>query len=388
MALILRDIYEATRQHFQLELIAGGDGLDRPMNWVYVSEDYTTSNFLHGGELIITTGVISGGRSAWLLRMLHHITQQHTCGLIINEGPYLNRTQISQEVLDFCNQNGFPLFLMPWHVHIYDVTRDYCDRIFTHNQHQEALRRAFETLLDPQGEQGPALRLLGDNGFSPQNPCCAVLFPIGSVTQPNTLLSHQLNTFLLPFSVPSFLLLHNQALILICQCDQPSAVRPAAEELQKQLSAFFPQPLAAGIGGQSPTLALLARSVEQAQAALSWAKGQSLPLACYDDMGFFRLLLEVKDRTFLASYVQELLGPVLQYDDQHGTDLTGTLYLYLLHNRSIQAVAAAAFCHRNTVSHRLGLLQEKLGYQLEDPMACFQLLTAFQVREFLRFLPF
>lgn len=387
MALILKDVYEATRQRFQLELIAGAAGLDRPMNWVYVSEDYTTSNFLHGGELIITTGVISGGRSSWLLRMLHHIVQQHTCGLVVNEGPYLSRSQISQEVLAFCDQHRFPLFLMPWHIHIYDVTRDYCDRIFTDTQHREALRQAFETLLDRQADQRQALRLLADNGFSPSSPCWAVLFRMGPVTQPSTLLSHQLNTFLLPFPFPAFLLLHHQDLLFLCQPDQAAAVRAAAQALQKRLPSFFAQPLSAGVGGKSPSLALLSRSVDQAQAALLWAQRQGLSLACYDDMGFFRLLLEVKDRSFLSSYAQELLGPVLHYDEQHGSDLARTLYLYLIHNGSIQEVAAASFCHRNTVGHRLRLLQDKLGYHLEDPITCFQLLTAFQTADFLQLLP-
>ena len=161
-------------------------------------------------------------------------------------------------------------------------------------------------------------------------------------------------------------------------------MRRAAESLQKRLPAFFSQTLTAGIGGQSPTLSLLSRSVSQAQAALLWAQHQGMSLASYDDMGFFRLLLDVKDHASLDAYVQELLGPVQEYDTQHQSDLSHTLYLYLIHHGSIKDVAEAAFCHRNTVTHRLNLLKEKLGYHLEDPMTCFQLLAAFQIVDFLQ----
>ena len=54
MALILGSIYEETRQRFQLTLAAGEAGLRSPVKWVYVAEDYTTADFLRGGELIIT----------------------------------------------------------------------------------------------------------------------------------------------------------------------------------------------------------------------------------------------------------------------------------------------------------------------------------------------
>ena len=37
-------------------MIAGKTGIDHIMNWVYVSEDSSTHDFLKGGELIITTG--------------------------------------------------------------------------------------------------------------------------------------------------------------------------------------------------------------------------------------------------------------------------------------------------------------------------------------------
>lgn len=383
MSLTVKDIYEATHQRFHLELAAGTSGLTRPMNWVYVLEDYTISNFLHGNELIITTGVMSGGQSSWLLDMLHHIIQAHTCGLIINEGPYLNRKQISQDVLNFCNENHFPLFLMPWRIHIYDVTRDYCDRIFTDAQHRETLHQAFNTLLDPQADHRQALQLLADNNFSPAKPCWAVLFHMGSTTQPNLLLQSRLHPLLWSFDFPAFLLIDHQHLIFICQPEHADDVRRAAETLQKHLPVFFSHPLPAGIGGQSSSLSLLSHSVKQAQAALLWAQHQGYSLASYDDMGFFRLLLEINDHERLTAYVQELLGPVQDYDSQHQSALTHTLYLYLIHKGSIKDIADAAFCHRNTVAHRLHLLKDKLGYQLDDPMTCFQLLSAFQVAEYL-----
>lgn len=207
MALLLRDVYEDTRQRFQLQLLAGERGLTNCMRWVYVSEDYTTSEFLYGGELILTTGVLSGKDEGWLLKLLHSIFRQHACGLIVNEGPYLDRKSIPPEVLDFCNAEGFPLFTMPWHIHIYDITRDYCDRIFTDARRDEAIGRAFLTLLDRDAAQGPALRLLADQGFAPQGPYYVVQLQISPEAPADPVLRDWISGFLLPH--PAFALLEN-----------------------------------------------------------------------------------------------------------------------------------------------------------------------------------
>ena len=39
MAILLRDLYKETKSTYGLDLIAGEEGLDHLMNWVYISED-------------------------------------------------------------------------------------------------------------------------------------------------------------------------------------------------------------------------------------------------------------------------------------------------------------------------------------------------------------
>lgn len=380
MALILHNIYNQTKQKFKLQLIAGEGGLKNCMRWVYVSEDYTTSDFLHGGELIITTGVISGGSSDWLMHMLHRIIKQNACGLIINEGPYLNRNQISKEVLDFCNENNFPLFLMPWHIHIYDITRDYCDRIFTDTRQNEAICEAFLTLLNNETESSKAIDLLTDYGFSQED--LYYIVQLQSSSRINLIIKDLIQSFLFEYSV--FMLEKNQSFILIFYSYQLNDVQQIIKKLQDLIKTCLSNcNIFSGISGQIKSLNMLSKGLEQAQSALSWYKSLNISIGCYDDMGFFRLLLEIKNREFLKNYVNEQLGAVIKYDENHKSDFLQTLYLYLIHKGSIQEIAADSFFHRNTISHRLYLLRNKLGYKLDDSKVCFELLVAFQIKEFL-----
>ena len=122
MALSLRRIFQETRHRYHLELVCGEEGLDNIMSWVYISEDIHTSDFLQGGELIITTGVSGHQSSSWLSRLICTLIAHNTCGLILNIGPYIKREDISDEILSLCKQANFPLFVMPWNIRIADIT--------------------------------------------------------------------------------------------------------------------------------------------------------------------------------------------------------------------------------------------------------------------------
>ena len=58
MPLTLNELYIQTKHQYHLSMIAGETGIDHIMNWVYVSEDSSTHDFLKGGELIITRAKI------------------------------------------------------------------------------------------------------------------------------------------------------------------------------------------------------------------------------------------------------------------------------------------------------------------------------------------
>ena len=85
----------------------------------------------------------------------------------------------------------------------------------------------------------------------------------------------------------------------------------------------------------------------------------------------------------LREYVNDTLGSIITYDEQHHTNYLETLNQNLLCDGSIQKIAGALFCHRNTVNYRVRILREDLHLALDDPSTRFELMTAFQVRSYL-----
>lgn len=103
----------------------------------------------------------------------------------------------------------------------------------------------------------------------------------------------------------------------------------------------------------------------------------------FDNLGFYKILLSVSDRSLLTDYVNRLLGSVLEYDRQHNSNYTDTLYQYLLCDGSIVRIADALYCHRNTVNYRVKILKETLHYSLDDIHTRYELFIAYQIQDFL-----
>ena len=71
------------------------------VQWVHTVEDSEVGDFLHGGELIFSTG-IANKNDDWLLPFVRTLIDKNVSGLVLNTGPYI--TSIPKEVIDYCNE--------------------------------------------------------------------------------------------------------------------------------------------------------------------------------------------------------------------------------------------------------------------------------------------
>jgi purine catabolism regulator len=134
-----------------------------------------------------------------------------------------------------------------------------------------------------------------------------------------------------------------------------------------------------GIGRPVDDPLLLATSYTEARRALSigrWARGTG-HVSLFADLGVDRLLVGVQ-KPELADFARQLLGPLLDYDARHRTDLCRTLEVYL-ETRNGALAARRLFVHYNTLKNRLRLIEEILGPLLDDPDRCLGLALALRI---------
>ena len=392
MSLLLQDIYSETKNRFQLELVCGAKGLNRLMNWVYVAEDIATTDFLHGGELIITTGMGKQASSGWLSDFIRELFRQGTCGLILNTGMYLSEEDITPEIRNFCEEHSYPLFTMPWEIHIYDITRSYYNRIFRDTQSSDAVTEAVLDLISGSGTEH-ALNILARSGFTPDRSYLAYCIHADGPEQEKQRFETAVKLELKVHFPGSHMCRFREDILIVLPCTgkpehtvseavAPAELKDAVRELAARISRSFSHwDIRSGLGSVSG-LSDFPRSFSQARSALAACAAAGEIFRAFDDLGFYKILFSVTDQRVLDNYWREKLGPVLAYDKAHKSCCLETLYQYLICSGSIQKVAEAMFCHRNTVSYRVRILRETLGLPLDNVQDRLELLAAFYIRSF------
>ena len=392
MSLLLQDIYSETKNRFQLELACGAKGLNRLMNWVYVAEDIATTDFLHGGELIITTGMGKQASPGWLSDFIRELFRQGTCGLILNTGMYLSEEDITPEIRNFCEEHSYPLFTMPWEIHIYDITRSYYNRIFRDTQSSDAVTEAVLDLISGSGTEH-ALNILARSGFTPDRSYLAYCIHADGPEQEKQRFETAVKLELKVHFPGSHMCRFREDILIVLPCTgkpehtvseavAPARLKDAVRELAARISRSFSHwDIRSGLGSVSG-LSDFPRSFSQARSALAACAAAGEIFRAFDDLGFYKILFSVTDQRVLDNYWREKLEPVLAYDKAHKSCCLDTLYHYLICSGSIQKVAEAMFCHRNTISYRVRILRETLGLPLDNVQDRFELLAAFYIRSF------
>ena len=317
----LKSIYEQTKAKYRLELAAGEDGLDGIFNWVYISEDLNTADFLQGGELVITTGVSSVGDPTWLYRFIKTMIAHQTSGLIVNVGKYVRRDDITDKIRVLCDREQFPLFLMPWEVHIYDITRDYYNRIFEETTESHEISRAFLSVLYRDSDYAKSIHTLENNGCEIAGKYCVAVAEFARGAAQDALASngmarlrYEIGKYRNENSLAFTMLETRRKLLFIWKMDDAERIGTAMKELLAKIRQVGARSYGgkvaenfcvAGIGGTAVSLARLKTSHAQAVAAAAMAKYRGEELYSYEKMGFFKLLLAIEDKKILKDYEKE-----------------------------------------------------------------------------------
>ena len=173
----------------------------------------------------------------------------------------------------------------------------------------------------------------------------------------------------------------------------PEEVAPdlaACEKLAGQIltaaaPVMKPGSASVGFGNLANSVAELARSHVEARQALRLTRraGGKGRVASYRSLGAFRLLLEVQSPEALRRFVDELLGPLLQYAQSRDTPLLETLEALSGQRWVRRAAARQLGIHINSMSYRVERIQSLTGLSLDDPETRVAISIALRARAML-----
>jgi purine catabolism regulator len=154
-------------------------------------------------------------------------------------------------------------------------------------------------------------------------------------------------------------------------------------EVRKALAERFgSEDVRLGAGG--PAIPVEAgRSLREARYALRVCRLEGWEAAGFEDLGTYRLLLSMTDPDALRAFADSLLGPLDDYDREHGGELQGSLRAFLQHNARWESAAAQLYVHRHTLRYRMRKVEELTGRDLSSSFDRMEFWLALRARELL-----
>ncbi len=385
MSLQIQKIYQDTAKTYQIHKLTGASGLTRECSWVQLCEDIDTVKFLRGGELVITTGLMSERKEGWLHDFIEQLVRYRASGLILNVGKYLSEQDISEAVLTYCTAQDFALFTIPWHIRFADIVQDYGKRLLLAQQNQLNFETLVRGVISSSCQKDDYLQALS-GGMYPHTAFRLRLYEIrresihenekqAIVANWKRVLNHLRRPYLLFFQ-------QNYLLLILFHKDPEEKISLSGKMMQSLPKEALPQ-----FCGESQVhmeYAGLTEAYQQAEAALEVARLTEKLVMQFDDIGVYSVFFALKDTRILRKLYESMLVPLLRYDEQHNAQLAPTLRYYLFHMNSLQETARAMYAHRNTVSYRINKIKEITGADFDDAVVCFDYMLAYYVGDYFK----
>jgi len=383
-------LYDSTKDAHRVALCGGTGGLDNMVNWVHILENINTVDFIRGSELILTTGMVSRqtGIENWLAEFVRALSKKGACGLVVNVGKHI--LELPESVIALCDELRFPIFTIPWEIHLVDIVRDFCNHIFESDQNEESVTKAFMRAIFTPDDRNSYVEFLKARGYRPDG-LYRVIVIREKIPTPqskewterfDTILRNRLNRE----SKSYHLFRHEEKLVGIfpnvADMDEAGAI---AEMLCSLFDQHFPgKDLRIGIGPAVHDISKLQKTYRRAALALRFAGRPGRRSDLFETMGLYRMLLSTDDTDLLREMLDENLGRLISYDEKNKSDNMEILRLYIQNNFSVQQVGQQTFMHRNTINYRVRKIKEILGTDLESMDEKLKCLLAFYIYDIMQ----
>lgn len=373
MSVRLRDLY-ARVKGLGVTLVAGGDGLDGVVHWIHMVESSEVTTYLDRRDLACCTGI--GFTAAGdLLGLVRSTFEHEAAGIIVNVGPFVS--EVPREVARYCDEHSYPLFRVPWDVHLAQVMHVVCLMITLSEKEEFEVGLAFKNAILTPDQRELYRDQLARAGYDTDwNYCVAVL---GFVPKPGSgaereqgerLASQAVGGLVVRCGWKAATVVIEGHLCLVFAEYGPAEVRAMAREALAASIGALGEPWEAycGVGKVTRSANCIGKSYRQGSVLehMQHMQGRPGEVCAYDLLGCERVLLGVEDRGLLAEYVREGVGRLVAYDEAHGSDLVAVLACYLEHNGSVKETSELMYVHRNTIVYKLNKASSILGVSLAD----------------------
>ncbi|MCR5786074.1 MAG: PucR family transcriptional regulator ligand-binding domain-containing protein [Eubacterium sp.] len=388
MAITLEKIYYIAMRKYKMELVAGGDGIFTNVSWLHIVEEIKYASFLTGGELVLYTGVKSG--SGNLKNFIHEIRKNKACGIVINIGEYV--PEVPEELIEYANENSFPIFTLPWEVHLVELSREFGSMIIRSEEEDKSLCSAFKAAIFRPEEKQEYMPYLKKNDLLSKKyfmiKCFPVIEPSHKKDMDITKLYYDLRVvfekILNRYRENFVIFRHESYLTMIIPEGNRDESDKIIEEIQNHSKQFIKGVnLYYAVSRFNTDPESLHKEYDILNYICKMAKKDKKTVMYRDDMGLWNIIFAIGDTKSLKEYKKDNIGKLEKYDAENGTNYVKILRSYLENNCNMNESAKEFFLHRNTFAYHLNKISELIEEDLYLTEVRSKLLIAVRIKELL-----
>lgn len=385
-----------------LKLVAGENGLDRHIRWIYfadciqcVRDKKNPADYIHGEEVVIITNVTLTDNDDIVLGLIRSMNQKNIATVVVNEG------QISTRVAQYCEQIRLPLFELSKDLHLIDLSQIVCQELMREETRVSSRERLFSEMLnleDPDRSDILAQAEYLDVNLSGQFFVVDFFICDRATNEQMEEKKRRKDTGALPDEVytlksivkdefrpyvPRHMLVMEQRGHVLALVPQDIMSHDLLESVIDRICLAEEDRsgniVKAGVGLPYEYPEEFRTSWKEAKDALKISRilSSDKKVFFYDSVGIYSVIMQIKSGRFMDKYVNAHLGRLFEADRLQGGDLVHTLEIYLECGANANDAAEKLFLHRNTMHYRLNKIRTILNNELSDLSTFLELELAF-----------
>lgn len=400
MKLTVKDIKELWNNG-QAELVAGAEGLDRPVAFYDMMEQPDIKPWLRKELLLITTGyAIRNDREA-VLTLIRDLNEAGASALAIKTRFF---DRFPQEALELADSLHFPLFFLDNGVGFVEVVYPVMVALveaksgmemYTRYQIGQVEKKKLDqkfyfdlTRGDFDREEEAQMRAV--SLYWPHLPIrvMEILPSSGSEEVPEKKREKarkKTEEFLMKQNVIyNSISFPKKDLILFQEPGRPGAFEKELETFRENLVRTVKQEYHILVSGRAESYLKVAEADRQLGELrrLTGIPTVEEKTLWWEQMEYEELLLQISRLPEVHSYIEERFRNLVEYDQKHEARLLWTLEELMQNNGSRKETAEKLFLHRNTMAYRVKKIEEILGCSLGDPRTVQELAFLCKMREY------
>lgn len=356
MAVALEELYQEIEPLYDIRLVTESC-FHKIIEWTHIVENPEFIKLLHGNELIFNAG-LQFDSDEWMLDFVRSLNEAGAGGLVLS---LHDGKRYSKQVLDYCNENRFPLFAAGWNTPYLDVMRLFASVLLKNEQRETNLNTALKNAVYYPENEAAYLHYFEYNGFYRNMKYIMAVLSCNAYRDKHGNKRMQEIARELHYSLERGLVVEEGGRLLIM------ASRQNKEQVKQVLESICgcDCQVYAGIGTEVSKLQKLRQSYEHAMTAYQLTKTAiEKNILAYEELGVYKILSDLRHPELGEKFIDEVLGRLIQYDEENGTDYLEILKAFFENECSILHTAKAVYCHKNTMNYKMNKVKEILGYDI------------------------